>query len=97
MQLLEQYKNIIIDIVKKHLPQCKVYLFGSRARGTNLEGADIDIALDASESVDLKLLFEITNAIEESKIPVYVDVVDLHTVSEDLKKQILKDKIVWKS
>jgi predicted nucleotidyltransferase len=97
MHRLETYKKQIMEVIEKYLPKSKVYLFGSRARGTNLEGADIDIALDAGAPIDLKLLFAITNALEDSKIPVYIDVVDLYTVSQDLKEQILKDKIVWKN
>lgn len=97
MNSLEKYKKTIIAIVKKHLPSAKIYLFGSRARKTNLEGADIDIALDTGTSIDLSILFKITNDIDESTIPVYVDVVDFNNVASDFKIQILKDKVLWKN
>lgn len=94
---LENYKNIILKIIGKHLPKCKVYLFGSRARKTNLEGADIDIALNNGKLIDQKTLFAITNEVDESSLPIFVDIVDFHMTSDDMKKQILKDKVEWKS
>ena len=97
MNLIEKYKNTIVSIITKYLPKSKVYLFGSRARGSNLEGADIDIALDADEVIDLNILFKITHDIDQSNLPVYVDVVDINAVSQDLKNQILKDKVIWKN
>ncbi len=88
-------KEAIISIVRKHLPNCKIYLFGSRARKTNKEGADFDIALDDGVPVPKKKLFAIMSDIEDSLLPVFVDVVDLHMISPTLKQQIKKDGILW--
>ncbi len=89
------YKKIIIDIVHKHIPTCKIYLFGSRARKTNREGADFDIALDDLVKIDHKKILLIMSDLEDSLLPVFVDVVDLHAVSEKMKIQIKKDGIIW--
>ena len=89
------YKKIITDIVHKHIPICKIYLFGSRARKTNREGADFDIALDDLAQIDHKKILLIMSDLEDSLLPVFVDVVDLHAVSEEMKIQIKKDGIVW--
>ena len=58
--------------------------------------SDIDIALDNKSKIDILVLSEIKESIEESTIPFTVDVVDLHDISQDLKKQILKDRVTWK-
>ena len=96
-QLSESYKQDLLAIITKYLPVAKVYLFGSRARREQRPGSDIDIALDAGKQIDAITLMRIKNDIEESKIPVFVDVIDLHNVSDDFKNFITKDLIPWKN
>lgn len=91
----ERYKNELLSIIHKKLPLCTVYLFGSRARKTNAEGADIDLALDAKHPIDLTLLLKLYGEIEETTIPLTVDLVDLHSASDTLKKVIQKEGILW--
>jgi len=88
-------KKQIIEIIKKHLAPVKIYLFGSRARGDYVAESDIDIALDGGAIIDLALLEKIKEEIEDTTIPFTVDIVDLHRVSEDFKKQILQDAVIW--
>lgn len=91
----ERDKKSIIDIIIKHLPSVRIYLFGSRARGDNHATSDIDIALDAGKKIDEYILGEIREAIEESAIPFTVDVVDMYMISEDFRVRILKDGKIW--
>lgn len=68
----------------------KIVLFGSRARGTNTERSDIDIAVyggdfdnfywDVKEKVNSLLMFDIVQADS--------------SVSNELKKEIQKDGVV---
>ena len=102
-------KNELITIIHKHLPGCKIMLFGSRARGTHTDGADFDIAIDTGSKIawDTMLstlvtataeslaMLSISGAIEESNIPVHVDVVDVHNVSAIFIEAIKKDAIPW--
>lgn len=88
-------QHIIMDIIKKYLPTVRIYLFGSRARGDYAAESDIDIALDAGKKIDQYKLGQIKEEIEESTIPFTVDVVDLYNISEDFKKNILKDGKLW--
>lgn len=87
--LPERVKKDIILFAKKHSVE-KVILFGSRARGTNTERSDIDIAVyggdfegfywDIKENVHSLLMF---------------DVVEADTrISEELRKEIKKDGVV---
>lgn len=89
-----KYKDKLITIINKHLPNAKIYLFGSRARSTHSPGSDIDIAVDTGESIPWTTLGALEKIIE-SNIPLFVDIIDLNSVSEDMRKQILKEDIVW--
>lgn len=91
----QEYKSILLPIISKHVPGSKVYLFGSRARGEHREGADMDVAIDAGSHIDLKIILRIKRDIEESRIPIFVDVVDVHSVSNRMRKEIERDGIIW--
>lgn len=93
----EKDKAKIIALISLIFPDVKIYLFGSRARGTNAQWSDIDLALDAGQRLPTEIIGEIKSILEASWIPYKVDVVDLYLVSEPMKQAILKDKIIWKN
>jgi len=89
------YKSQLLSIINSQLPQCKVWLFGSRARKTHASGADVDLAIDAGRIVTWQEIFAIKEAISQSNIPVFVDIVDVGNVSEEFLKHIQKEWIEW--
>lgn len=91
----ESYKKKLLEIIAEYLPGCHIYLFGSRARGTNKQGSDIDLALDAGKLIDLKIMGLIRATIEDSNIPFFVDVVDMHSVSTEMLEEITREGILW--
>ncbi|HLB94117.1 MAG TPA: nucleotidyltransferase domain-containing protein [Candidatus Babeliales bacterium] len=88
---------LIIRVLVALLPNVKIYLFGSRARGTNREASDIDLALDLGREMTLRELSLARNVLGELYIPQKIDVVDLNSVSQDLKNTILSEGILWQS
>jgi len=95
MNILPSDKKELIAIIKKHLPNTRIYLFGSRARSASNPGSDIDIALDNNKPIDWSILGSIKEEIADSNILLFVDVVDIHDVSDEFKKQITRDGILW--
>ncbi len=89
------YKNEILSVIQKFLPHAKVYLFGSRARGTHKEGSDVDLALDTGTKIDISTILDIKDAIYETTMPVFVDIVDMHSIPDVLKEEIVKEGILW--
>lgn len=91
----ERYRKKLVAIIRNAIPDCKIYLFGSRARKTHRPGADIDIALDAGQPICMDILLTLYGEIEETTIPVNVDLVDMHNISDDMLAQIQAEKITW--
>ena len=91
----EKYKEIIVPIVLKYLPNVSIILYGSRARGDNQEGSDIDIALNATMKIKEEIMIAIKNDLEDSKLPICFDIVDFHAISGRLRDEIEKHGIVW--
>lgn len=91
---LLKLKELVIDSLKNE--RVTVFLFGSRARKENLPFSDVDIGImpqDGLNDIKLALLRE---KIEDSSIPYKVDIVNLSEVSQDFRKQVLKDAVIWK-
>ena len=74
----------------------KTWLFGSRAIGNARSFSDIDIALDAGGNpVTCDLLVRLSCALEESRVPFRVDIVDMHNVSHAVRENIEKEGQLW--
>ena len=95
--ITEETKNKIIALAAAIRPNAKIYLFGSQARGTASQSSDIDIALDEGQRISRFDIAEIKEIIEASRIAKRVDVVDLYSVPEGMREEIIKEKIVWKN
>ncbi len=81
---LKKVKEMILNKI-----DCKaIVLFGSYARGTQNGESDIDIAIRAKQEVDKKQLFYLAQEIEE-KIKTEVDLVNLETIGDGFRYEIL--------
>ncbi len=73
----------------------RVMLFGSCATGEVNRFSDIDVAIDAGQPLPPGILSGINEALEESTVPYFVDVIDLATASPDLKARVAAEGISW--
>ncbi len=87
-------KKIVLEDLKES--DCKVFLFGSRATKENHRFSDMDIGIMPGKNFDEKILFTLSEKLNESIIPFKVDVVNFSTVSKKFKDEALKDVIEWK-
>lgn len=96
--LMDNYVAMCKQILLEQLADTDiaVYLFGSRAKGTERPTSDIDIALDAKGPVPALVYDKVLHALEHSVIPYKFDVIDMHQISADFKNIILKEGIQWK-
>jgi uncharacterized protein len=94
----EQDKQKIINLIGSLLPNAKIYIFGSRARGMHSERSDIDLALDTGERISHRIIGEIKDVLEATNIINSIDVVDAHgPIPPAMRDAILKEGVLWKS
>lgn len=96
-QLDDKIKQKIIAVISALMPDVKIYLFGSRARGSNNPKADIDIALDGGKPLPTIDVDEVKSMLRESNIMYSIDIVDMYQVSDTMRNEILKERVIWKS
>lgn len=90
-------KDLIIRVLEALFPSVKIYLFGSRAKGTNRPASDIDLAIDIGRQLTFLELARAKEVLQGLYIPEKIDVVDMHAIAQEFKETILKEGIVWKS
>ena len=76
---------------KVHLKGYKVWIFGSRARGTEGPSSDYDIGVLGASPLDLALFFELQDALDALPTLYSIDWVDLNRASQPLREQALKE------
>ena len=81
-------------ILAEHVPECEVWAFGSRATWTAKDYSDLDLAVVGRGSLDGKTLGRLKEAFEESNLPMRVDVLDWHSISERFRNVIKRDCVV---
>lgn len=97
MAIKKEYQDLLLCIINKYFPHGKVYLFGSQATGTANASSDIDIALDTGKAIPYTTIISILAEIDETIIPIKVDVVDLHGIQESFRQTIIREGILWKN
>lgn len=90
-------KETIIRVLEALFPGVQIVLFGSRARGTNRPSSDIDLAIDAGRPLTISELAEARRMLAELNIVHTIDVVDMHTIADDLRETIRKEGVPWQS
>lgn len=96
-EIKEKDKEKIIGLISIMVPHAKIYLFGSRARGTNGEWSDIDLALDAGAALSTSVVGELNAIMEATHLPYKVEILDFHLVTPAMQESIIKDRKIWKS
>ncbi|MDD5098337.1 MAG: nucleotidyltransferase domain-containing protein [Candidatus Pacebacteria bacterium] len=88
----EKLKKEVRDVVGKYLDlnKYKVFFFGSRVRGDNFEVSDIDIGIDGGD-ISPEIKMDIVEDIDSLPTLYTFDIVDFNKVSEDFKKEALKN------
>ena len=90
----ENQKKIVLSVLKKYFVNEKYFIFGSRATHKNLKAfSDLDIAIQSSGNISMSDLAKASEDLAASDLPFKVDLIDLNSISEDLRRNI-QDELV---
>lgn len=79
------YLEEILTILKSHLKNCDIFAFGSRVSGTYQKFSDLDIVIKGTDEISPEVIDSLKEAFSLSSIPISVDIVDYHAVSDQFK------------
>ena len=79
---------IVRRLLAAQLPECQVRAFGSRVTGNAKPYSDLDLVLLGPARLPLGRLAAVREAFAESDLPIRVDVIDWHSISENFRNII---------
>ncbi len=94
VDLNPHYLETVMRILAEHVPECEVRVFGSRATWTAKDYSDLDMAIVGEGPLDRRTLGRLKEAFEESNVPMRVDVLDWHDISESFQRIIDRSYVV---
>ncbi len=96
--LSAENKMRIQSILKNYLrikPSYQIYVFGSRANGTQQKYSDIDLWIEATPSVTKDDIFELSRLFADSELTIKVDIVSTETCLAEYKSRIISERKFW--
>jgi predicted nucleotidyltransferase len=90
---LAEIRRIVAEQLAEY--SVDVYLFGSRARGDHQVASDVDLAIDPHGTLPPSAISRLRDALEESRVPLWVDVVDLRTASATMVERVRREGTKW--
>lgn len=100
LDLPERYRQILLELLQACVPDAEVWAYGSRVNGQSHVTSDLDLVLrnpkNLNESFFLDLI-KLKSAIQESTLPILVDVLDWARIPDTFKDEIKRAHIVFYS
>jgi uncharacterized protein len=75
------------------MPDCKFYVYGSRAKGTARKHSDLDLGIMENHPADLDLIYQLKNVFMCSYLPFSVDITDLSRLDPSFREIAMKQAI----
>jgi predicted nucleotidyltransferase len=92
---IEELRGMVLAALGEH--DAAVWLFGSCARGDVRHMSDIDVGILPRGELPASFFATLAEAIEESTIPYYVDIVDLRKVAPVWLDAIRREGVQWRA
>ena len=89
LEAIQQASNEVLGDVRP----LRVFLFGSRARGTADPRSDFDLGIEAEDTIEPWKMEALRERLEEAPILQFLDVVDFSRVDETFRRATLPDSV----
>jgi type I restriction enzyme S subunit len=93
LDITAEQNKIILDLLKKFLVDCEVWVYGSRVKATSTPKSDLDMVVFADKSQRLQVA-ELREAFEESNLPFCVDLFMWYEIPEQFQENIKAEHVV---
>lgn len=95
LHMPQQHLALLRDLLRQHVPQAQVWAYGSRVSGGAHDGSDLDIVLrnPSDLSASCKNWMDLKDALEESALPMLVDVHDWARLPLEFHRNIEREYI----
>lgn len=88
IHLLPSDLDIVKSVLKRRVPDCAVWAFGSRVNGTPRPFSDLDLAIVSRAPLSLGVLAELAEDFDESSLSFKVDLLDWASTDPSFRARI---------
>ncbi|MCY4003901.1 MAG: restriction endonuclease subunit S [Rhodospirillales bacterium] len=93
VDLRPDHRAIVCSILRQHVPDRKVLVFGSRATWTAKDYSDLDLAILGGEPLPLDVITTMAEGFGEADLPFKVDLVEWAKIDQTLRNIIRRDGV----
>ena len=92
IDLPEAHKQQVLEIIRARLPDARVWVYGSRAKGRARRYSDLDLMLDdRGREIPWSVLGNLDEDFDESSLPIIVELHDLAATDANFLERVRKD------
>ena len=92
IDLSPEHRVQVLDIIRRRLPDARVWVYGSRAKGRARRYSDLDLMLDAGgQPIPLNIMGDLDEDFDESNLPIIVDLHDMALTEARFLDRVRKD------
>lgn len=97
LHLLPKHRRMLEALLRKHLPDVEVWVYGSRVNGRSHDGSDLDLVLRGPglKEIPSDQLGDFEEAVRESNIPFLVEARDWTRLPERFHREIEGDYVIF--
>ena len=89
----QDHKDFIQEVLSKYNLIQYAYVFGSRVNFSARKYSDVDLLIKAPEEIDCTVLLGIKEIFEESDLPLIIDLVDWHSLTEEFQNEFMRKAV----
>ena len=99
LHMSERHHEMLLAMLRRHLPGVEVWAYGSRVNGRSHDGSDLDLVLRGPnlEKICEDRLSEFQEAVRESRIPFLVEARDWSRLPERFHREIEREHVALTS
>ena len=96
LDLPRRYREQIEALLREHVPGVEVWAYGSRVNGQSHEASDLDLVLRGPDlkRISSGQLTDLTEALEQSNVPIIVQIHDWARLPESFHREIEQEYVV---
>ena len=90
LELPSSYLAMVQAVLREHLPQAEVWVYGSRVNGGCYEASDLDLVVRQTDDLNRTTpeLWRAQEAFQESNLPIQVQIVDCARIPKSFHPEI---------
>ena len=96
LHLLPRHREMLLALLREHLPGMEVWAYGSRVNGQSHDGSDLDLVLRSPDLQEIPIgrVGDFREALQESNIPFLVEARDWARLPEGFHREIERGYVV---